>query len=327
MKEYYSKCDDGSGWYFDALVTDADYELSQKYHSTDDIPDDVYNEYIALHDAEIEQLTEYVIPDTYRGKPVVVIGQQAFTGGNKTLLQPEYVALKRIKVGKYVEVIDDGAFAHMPSLEQIDLPESLESMYDIVFNKSGTIKKLHLGKKFNFVTETSFRGVKILSFDVDPANEEFRAESGCLIDKSGTIIKGCPGAVLPDSGVVSIEEFAFEYAPVDDPVVPEGVKKIGKGAFYGQSFKQVTLPSTIKFIYNVAFAQCSSLEKIVYNGTMAQWKTVLKSGEGQKDAWNSNTGKYVVACTDGTIDSAGVEHKETPRKQGFFSKLKNFFGA
>ena len=44
MKEYYSKCDDGSGWYFDALVTDADYELSQKYHSTDDIPDDVYNE-------------------------------------------------------------------------------------------------------------------------------------------------------------------------------------------------------------------------------------------------------------------------------------------
>ena len=318
MKVYYGEMDEG--YSFDALVTDADYELARQYNSSEDIPDDVYEEYNARHEEEIMQLTEYVIPDTYKGKPVLFISENAFTGGKSTLLYPEYVALKRVKVGKYVEVIEDVAFGHLPALEEVDLPESLESMYGCVFIGSGEIKELYFGKKFDHFSWTTFRDSKVLSFDVDPGNSKYRSESGCLIENPGKILRGCPGAVLPSGGIESIADFAFESIPVNDPVIPEGVDKIGKCAFYKQSFKQVTLPSTLRSIGEEAFSKNPSLEKIVYNGTMAQWSKVGKSG-----AWGSEPSDFIVVCTDGAVDRTGVERKQASKKQGFLSKLKSLF--
>lgn len=315
MKVYYGEMDEG--YSFDALVTDADYELARQYNSSEDIPDDVYEEYNARHEEEIMQLTEYVIPDTYKGKPVLFISENAFTGGKSTLLYPEYVALKRVEVGKYVEFIEDFAFGHLPALEQIDLPESLKSLDDCVFIGSGEIKRLHLGKNLDYVAWTAFRNSKILAFDVDPENSKFRSENGCLIENPGKLLRG--GTVLPSGGIKSIADFAFESVPIDDPVVPEGVEDIGKCAFYGQSFKQVTLPSTLKSIGQDAFSKNPSLEKIVYKGDMAQWRSVKKYGAQGKPS------EFIVVCTDGVVDSSGVELKQTVKKQGFLAKLKSLF--
>ena len=46
-----------------------------------------------------------------------------------------------------------------------------------------------------------------------------------------------------------------------------------------------------------AFANCTNLTKINFNGRTDEWKFIKKSSN-----WNSNTGNYIVYCSDGKLD-------------------------
>lgn len=52
---------------------------------------------------------------------------------------------------------------------------------------------------------------------------------------------------------------------------------------------------SVILISSNAFSGCSSLISIIYNGTIEQWKAIIK-----RDYWNSNTGDYTITFSDGT---------------------------
>ena len=61
------------------------------------------------------------------------------------------------------------------------------------------------------------------------------------------------------------------------------------------SLTSITIPDSVTSIEADAFYRCTSLTSIQYNGTKEQWEAIKKAY-----AW-SNTGDFVVHCSDGDI--------------------------
>lgn len=75
------------------------------------------------------------------------------------------------------------------------------------------------------------------------------------------------------------------------------VTGIGEHAFEQKSnITKVILPATITNIGESAFAGCTALVDITFQGTTAQWNAITK-----ESGWNTDTGTYTVHCINGTI--------------------------
>ena len=108
--------------------------------------------------------------------------------------------------------------------------------------------------------------------------------------------------VLIDSVVYSVENgvpctLIFALQDVTEVTIPETVTNIYSIAFrYCNSLLTITIPNSVNEIGTQAFAACYKLKEINYSGTKADWNTIIKQPN-----WNSNTGSYLINCTDGTI--------------------------
>ena len=75
------------------------------------------------------------------------------------------------------------------------------------------------------------------------------------------------------------------YDNLTNVVVNEGLVRIGDRAFYNcPSLQTVSLPSSVKYLGNYSFSECSSLADIYFNGTETQWENVEKGCD-----WNDGT--------------------------------------
>ena len=117
----------------------------------------------------------------------------------------------------------------------------------------------------------------VFGITVQSGNTKYHAAGNCLIEtESKTLILGCKDSIIPTDGSVT---------------------SIGNNAFRNcTSLTSITIPNSVTSIGNNAFYGCTGLTSIVYTGTVEQWKAIEKSSY-----WDSNTGNYVVTCTDGQV--------------------------
>ena len=83
---------------------------------------------------------------------------------------------------------------------------------------------------------------------------------------------------------------------IKEIVIPDKVTEIKKYAFHGWNGTSITIPDSVTSIGEDAFENCSSLTRITFQGTKAQWDAIRKGSY-----WNYNTGRYTVYCKDGAI--------------------------
>lgn len=107
---------------------------------------------------------------------------------------------------------------------------------------------------------------------------------------------------LPD-GPVYIYNILYEYKgtmPANTKFsVQKGTVRINGYAFYDcASLVSISIPTSVKEIEAGAFVGCTSLTKIYYGGTKAQWHMISKSEE--MDSWEPEQ-TYAVYCTDGVV--------------------------
>ena len=97
--------------------------------------------------------------------------------------------------------------------------------------------------------------------------------------------------------IVKDYQRGFSMLDAKTITLPEGFKEIRVGFSDCVNLKTIYLPSTITTICGYALTNCIKLDKIVFNGTKAQWKAIELD-----DHWNYCAPALGIECTDGYIE-------------------------
>ena len=71
---------------------------------------------------------------------------------------------------------------------------------------------------------------------------------------------------------------------------------IGQSAFYGCVFISITIPNSVTYIGDFAFARCTKLTSITFQGTKEEWNAISKGV-----SWKTGVPATEVICTDGSV--------------------------
>ena len=168
-------------------------------------------------------------------------------------------------------------FSDCTGLTSINIPNSVTSIEYGAFTGCVGLTSITIGNNVASIGSEAFSGCTgLTSITVDKDNTKYHSNGNCLIETgSKTLISGCKNSAIPSDGSVT---------------------SIGSYAFSGcTGLTSITIPDSVTSIGYHAFEDCTRLMNIQYNGTKEQWKAIE-----QANAW-SNTGDFVVHCSDGDI--------------------------
>ena len=129
-------------------------------------------------------------------------------------------AVREVVLPETVKTIENGAFCGC-ELDTLELPESLEYIGieafgtpygDDVFESTGTLSSVRLGKNVSFIGERAFDYLRLKEFFVDEENTVFSSLGGFLASKNGDVLLSVP----------SMSQWSV--------TIPEGVTRIAKSA-------------------------------------------------------------------------------------------------
>ena len=241
----------------------------------------------------VKQSDTVVIPDTYKGKNVVAIGEGAFKN----------TGVKNVTLSQNLESIKSKAFFNCQKLECIYIPQKVTEIRASAFENCSNLKTVTLPNGIVDIRASAFKNdTKLVGIELPESLEYLGASafSHCsslqeitipnkVIEINGQIFEYCTSlkrinlhdniisihgenfvgcvnlnnVILP-SKITEIRCNTFENcSSLSSIVIPEGVTRIGGHAFYGcRKLSSVTVPRTVVEIGSSAFRQCSSLRTI-----------------------------------------------------------------
>ncbi|MBR2379796.1 MAG: leucine-rich repeat domain-containing protein [Paraprevotella sp.] len=221
-----------------------------------------------------------IIPATFRGKPVVAIGDNVFEKCN---------FIKSVTISDGITSIGARAFLDCTALESVTIPASVKRIGDSAFNGCTNLTNITMAEGLESIGFAAFHDCTSLKNITLPESLKTIEESAFYGCTALTEIK------IPHY-VTTIEARTFEYCTnLSNVMIPNGVTSIKGFAFSDCSaLISMTLPHTITEIGNSAFLACIRLENITFEGTKAQCKAI---DFGYR--WNASTPLTKITCTDG----------------------------
>ena len=237
--------------------------------------------------------TSVTIPDTYKGKKVLAIGESAFANTD----------IQEVHLPVGLETIKTKAFRNCSNLVSIDIPYTVQEIRGNAFENDTNLRSVTLHEGLKEIRGSAFKNDINLSEIELPNSLEYlggSAFSHCsslisiTIPKKVTEINGqtfeyCTSlrqinlhddiisihgetfigdvslnnVILP-SKITAVRGSTFEgCTSLTSITIPEGVTRIGGHAFYGcTNLSYVSIPSTITEIGSSAFRQCYSLQSV-----------------------------------------------------------------
>ena len=234
-----------------------------------------------------------IIPDTYKGKNVVAIGDSAFKNTNiKNIVLPQNLEciktkaflncknLEKIDIPKKVTEIRESAFEDCSNLKTVTLPNGIVNIRASVFKNDKSLYAIELPESLEYLGACAFSNCMSLqeitipskvteingqTFEYCTALKQINLHDD-IISIHGENFVGCinlDNVILP-SKITEIRGNTFENCySLSSIIIPDGVTRIGGHAFYGcKSLKYVSVPETVVEIGSSAFRMCSSLYTI-----------------------------------------------------------------
>ena len=205
--------------------------------------------YTLIYYNDSASVSELVIPDTFKDKPVTAIGQLAI-GSCDTL--------EKIVIGKNITSIDKWGIVDCRYLKSIEVAEENEyfcSLDGVLYSKDMT--KLITYPNANAAEYTKDgKLLKTAGYAVAPG---VKVIGHAAFYKCYALEK----VVLPD-GLEEIEDRAFHKCEaMTDVNFPEGLRSIGKDAFLAcKGLENITLPSTIRFLGDYVFYNADNIQTL-----------------------------------------------------------------
>lgn len=207
-------------------------------------------EYIGSRAFVSTDISEINMPDT-----VTFLGDSAFENCEK---------LKKIKLSENLEAVYASSFAQT-ALAEITVPDSVKYLDNNAFSGC-KIKKITLtldlfkSIRTNYNTEYIIRDADI----VEDGPVFYTADMKTLIKFRQEFSEN--NFVIPET-VKTIDDYAFsDCYYVTKVVLPEGLKKIGTGAFRSCGLTEITVPESVENVGNDAFLFCDELLSAEFKG-------------------------------------------------------------
>ena len=142
------------------------------------------------------------------------------------------------RIGKY-------AFARCRNITSFKIPETVRELDGFAFASSNVLKRIEIPRCVEKISGNPFASLFSLEeIVVSNGNANFKATDGILYDVNAKTLVACPCSKA-------------------NVVIPEGVKEIGKYAFYGNfEVTSVVLPNSVETISDSAFESCMELNEL-----------------------------------------------------------------
>ena len=210
---------------------------------------DETDSYTLIYYNDTAGVSELVIPDTFKDKPVTAIGQLAI-GSCDTL--------EKIVIGKNITSIDKWGIVDCRYLKSIEVDEENAffcSLDGVLYSKDMT-KIITYPNAHSAEYAKDGKLLKPASYVIAPGTKVI---GHCAFYKC----YGLERVTLPDS-VEEIEDRAFHKCEAMEEInFPEGLRSIGKDAFLAcKGLKEVTLPSTIRALGDYVFYNADNIKRV-----------------------------------------------------------------
>ena len=201
--------------------------------------------------------TSIIIPETYNGKSVTKIANNAFLN---------YINLKNIIIPNSITSIGAGAFDGCDNITDVTLPATAiyaipkTNLETVVITSGTSIDSSAFADCAALTSITIPDGVKSIGD---------RAFYNCI---------NIPIIELPLC-IENIGESAFEGCEKLTSInIPNGVTSIANSTFYQcTNIEEITIPSSVTTIGNYVFFGCDNLTSIYFSGTEEQWENIDRS--------------------------------------------------
>lgn len=215
-------------------------------------------------------ITELVMEDTYRGRPVTSIGDSAFRGARN---------LETLVIGKYVTSIGTGAFYSCSALKDITIPDTVTSIGPEAFRACAALESFPVPDGVTELSNSTFaycRGLKTIdlnnvtvigesAFDNCSALESFTLSDVVVsIGKSAFSMAKALKEVTFGSGLTSIGTSAFSNCKALETVnysESGNLKRISDYAFVSTALTSADLPAGLESVGSNVFNNCASLSE------------------------------------------------------------------
>ena len=249
-----------------ALVSKRDSSLIW-LKSIEDIPTDGSVTYIeSFYFLEDFGITEYTIPDFIK-----VIGEGAFE---------DCKSLREITISAELK-IPNNAFSGLENLERVVFKTNMINIAYNAFENCTGLREIIWAEGATMVR--SFNDCTALTEVIIPDGVTVvrNAFNNCTSVANITVPGSTTNIRYSFDGCTSLSEI----------IVPQGVEVIEGSFNYCTKLQKVTLPKSLSHI-EFAFAECPYLRDIYYEGTVEEWKAIIK---------DNFEGQLTVHCTDGDV--------------------------
>ena len=244
------------------------------------------------------QITEVVIPDSVKHMNMIfrdcsslksVTLPNGLTKIGASLFQ-ECTALESVTIPSSVNTIGDSAFYGCRSLTTITLPEGLTTIGTQAFEYCSSLVSIIIPDSVTSIGSYAFhncQALKTVKLSNSLISIEERTFYYCLALETVNI---------PD-GVTSIGKEAFAICGNNlEIVIPDSVTSIEEAVFFNSFATSISLGKGITSIPAHLFNGSKKLRNIYFDGTLAEWKSLEKGSN-----WNKDVIGCMVICNDGNI--------------------------
>ena len=217
-----------------------------------------------------------------------------------------------------VSVIAYGAFANMPGITNIVIPEGVTTIGDCAFNNCENLVSVIIPEGITSIGVYAFSGsaltsvelpaslkelkegafnwcTDITSLTVNEDNTFYHAIGNCIIETaSKTLIFATASATIPkDESVTTIGEYAMAFSDSRYSLeIPDNIVRIEDYAICGNyNMQYVFVPSSVEFIGESAFADAFSLSEVCIEDLEA-WCNIEFETTNANPLWYSGKLSY-----------------------------------
>lgn len=234
-----------------------------------------------------DNLTKIAIPDSVRS-----IGKGAFEFCEK---------IKSITIPNGVTSIEDYTFQGCVNLGSVSIPDSVTSIGKWAFSQCMKLGTITIPSKVTIIEDGAFyycenvwrvnipasvtsigkevfnKCDNIISLTVDSGNSVYYSNGNCIIERAtNALVVVVPVSEIPtDGSITGIGGYAFYSSDYIEITIPDSVIFIDEYAFASSyNLKKIAIPDSVTSIGKNAFVYCMYLDDVYFSGTEAEWNAI-----------------------------------------------------